>query len=774
VLKASGGRAVPEELTKSYYDCVANQPTPWERDDWVDAFARLTAAFARVASVAGSPARARLPGAPPHDPIPSLEGFARMSVAWGAWLGQPANPSTVRSAVGPVDVLDLVVRGLSDGSDRASPWWWGDIGDRDQRIVEAAEIATGLWLGRDRIAPALGSAKLERLLAWLAGVHGRDVYDDNWVLFPTMVAAVQRGFGQTVPDAWIDRGIDAMLARYRGDGWYADGRGHAFDQYTGWAVHWHLLLWSRIDGDRRPRLRALIERRFRTYLAAVVGTFATDGTRPLHGRSLGYRFAAAAPYGLGALLGIDAVPPGLARRIAGGTIRRHLDDGAIDPATGWFRRGVAGERPDVCERYLSSGAAAWAAHAFVTLGLPPDAPYWSAREGRLPVEDGPVVRPLRGPGLLVVANDLTGETRLVNARADHPDDIPGHDYTPYYGKATYRSAFPFTVRTSAGHPGPDGTTLFLGERDVDHRGLTDSGDVGPWWSWSRYRVSVDGARHGATTVSLLWREVEMRLTGLRPAGPVRLVEAPAALGSANPDEVRRGLTGDVAWAVAGDRSVAVRALVGFDRVRESAPFAAGPDRNLVADHAEQPTAEESAPTRRPRIVGTVGWAGARPEIPFEALDAVRLLSSDGEVAEVALGDTGRCVVALGHGGPRSLSCNGLTATGPGVRLFRVDPGREVGGESIAAIDRVVRLDRPGPIALTRVDEGPSVLAWTEAGLTVDPAWAGFQPRTVAVRGPLGGWSAPCRLERDGHVTPAIVRRLRTVAGWRFLELRLDP
>jgi hypothetical protein len=132
------------------------------------------------------------------------------------------------------------------------------------------------------------------------------------------------------------------------------------------------------------------------------------------------------------------------------------------------------------------------------------------------------------------------------------------------------------------------------------------------------------------------------------------------------------------------------------------------------------------------------------------------------------------VVALGHGGPRSLSCNGLTATGPGVRLFRVDPGREVGGESIAAIDRVVRLDRPGPIALTRVDEGPSVLAWTEAGLTVDPAWAGFQPRTVAVRGPLGGWSAPCRLERDGHVTPAIVRRLRTVAGWRFLELRLDP
>ncbi len=774
MLKARRGRAVSEERTKSYYDCVANGPTPWERDDWVDAFARLTAAFARVASVAGSPARARLPGAPPHDPIPPLEGFARMSVAWGAWLGQPANPSTIRSAVGPVDVLDLVVRGLSDGSDRASPWWWGEIGDRDQRIVEAAEIATGLWLGRDRIAPALASAKLDRLLAWLAGVHGRDVYDDNWVLFPSIVAAVQRAFGQTVPDAWIDRGIDTMVARYRGDGWYADGGGHAFDQYTGWAVHWHLLLWSRIDGDRRPRLRALIERRFRTYLAAVAGTFAADGTRPLHGRSLGYRFAAAAPFGLAALLGIDAVPPGLARRIAGGTIRRHLDDGAIDPATGWFRRGVAGERPDVCERYISSGAAAWAAHAFITLGLSPDAPYWSVREARLPVEDAPVVRPLRGPGLLVVGRAMTGETRLLNARADHPVDIPGHDYTPYYGKSTYRSAFPFTVRTSAGHPGPDGATLVVGDRGAGHRGLTDSGDVGPWWSWSRYRVTVDGARHGVTAVTLLWGEVEIRLTGLRPGRRVRLVEAPAALGSPDPDAVRRGATGDVAWAVAGDRSVAVRPLLGFDRVRASAPFAAGPDRNLVADHAEQPMAEESTPSRRSRLVATVGWAGARAEIPFQALDAVGLVTSDGQVAEVTLGDAGRCAVALRHRAPRSLSCGGLTATGPGVRLLRVDPGREVGGESIATIDGVVRLDRPGPIALTRLDDGPAVLVWTESGLTVDPAWSGFRPRAVAARGPLGAWGAPVGLGRDGHVTPDIVRRLRAAAGWRLLELRLTP
>jgi hypothetical protein len=539
-------------------------------------------------------------------------------------------------------------------------------------------------------------------------------------------------------------------------------------------VHWHLLLWSRIDGDRRPRIRNLVERRFRVYLAGIAGSFAADGARPLQGRSLGYRFAAAAPFGLAALLGIDAIPPALARRIAGGTIRRHLDDGALDPATGWFRRGVAGERPDVCERYMSSGASAWAAHAFVTLGLAADAPYWVATEGRLPVEDGPVDRPLRGPGLLVVGRASTGEILLVNARADHPDDIPGHNYTPYYGKSTYRSAFPFSVRTIDGHPGPDGTTLFVGDGAADHRGLTDAGDVGPSWSWSRYRVTVDGSSHRATTVTLLWREVEVRLTGVRPGGLVRLGEAPAALGSSAADEVRRGTTGGVAWASTSDRSVAVRALVGYKGVRASGPFGAGPDRNLVADHAEQPTAAELAPTRRPRVVGTVGWAGAQRDIPIATMDAVTLVAVDRDMVEVALGEAERCVVALGHRAPRSLSCAGLIARGPAVRLLRVDPGREVGGESIAAIDGVVHLDRPGPIAHTRIEGPAAVVAWTETGLTVDPSWAGFRPAAVAVRGPLGGWGPSVRLGADGHVTSSIVRRLRVMAGWQLLELRLTP
>jgi hypothetical protein len=753
----------------------------WDRADWVDCFARLSASFARAAEAGGSPARARLPGSPPDDPIPSIEGFARMSVTWGAWLGEASNPTVVDSANGPVDILGLMVRGLQDGTDPKGRWWWGDIGHRDQRIVEAAEIATGLWLGRARLAPALGPGGVDRVLDWIARVDDKDVYDDNWVLFPAIVSAVRRAFGRVVPDAAIDGGVDAMLARYRGDGWYADGGGHAFDQYTGWAVHWHLLLWSRIEGDRRPRTRALVERRFRTYLAAVAPMFAADGSRPLFGRSLGYRFAAAAPFALAAWLGEDVVPDAVARWIMGGTIRRHLADGALDPDSGWFRRGVAGERPDVMERYVSAGASAWAAHSFVALGLPADAGFWRATEGALAVHGDDGVRPLRGPGLLFGWRRRTGETWMANARADHPDDIPGHDYTPYYGKSMIRSHFPLTVRTADGHPGPDGAVLFVGEGDADHpgaadhRGLTLAGNVGPSWAWSRYRVAVDGRTHAAVTVTLLCRDVEVRLTRVRPGGPIRLAEAPAALGVGARDDVRRAASSEWRWAAAAatDRSVAIRALIGYDVILDSAPFGHGPDRNLVADHSEQPMVTETVASSRPRVVGSVGWAGAEPTPPIPDLEAVSAIVLSDGLVEVDFGSGERAVVDV-RGHPRQAMVVGRwTACGPGVRVFRAaDDGSRLAGESIASIDGVVELDRPGPIALTRTADG--VHAWAEGGFHLEPAWAGFAGRTVEVREIDEAWSAPTRLDEVGRVPAGLVRRLRRSTGRRLLELRVGP
>jgi hypothetical protein len=701
-----------------------------------------------------------------------------MSVAWGAWLGQPANPDTIRDRGANVDVAELMARGLLDGTTAHSPFWWGSIGDRDQRIVEAAELATGLWLGRDRLVSRLGGDGLAAVLAWLGQVHGRETYPDNWVLFPSFVATVQRTFGIAIPDRAIDAGIDAMIDRYRGDGWYADGPGTPFDQYTGWAVHWHLLLWAEIDGARRPALRRLVRARARTYLEGIVPLFAADGSRPLFGRSLGYRFAAVAPFALAEMVRLEAVPPGLARRLASGTISRHLADGALDPASGWLRRGVGAERPDVCERYVSAGAAAWAAHAFVALGLALDHPFWQAQEAALPVETGDGRLALRGPGFILGWRRSTGETWLLNGRSGHPPDIPGHDYTPYYGKLAYRSHFPMTVRaTPGGEPGPDGAIVVASAEGSTHRAETRQASCGPDWLWSAYTIEIGRRRHGLTTAVLPWHDVEVRLTRTRPGGPIRLVEAPAALPARHAEDVVRRSSMDAGWELAstGDRTVAIRRLVGYDEQAASCAAGPGPDRNLVADHAEQPTVRERRMTSRPRTVASVvgAWAEARTQPPPAFLE-IEIAGSPEGLLDVRLGHEERVAVHLDRSVLRVVSVDGWRVSGDRLRVVRVtDGGAAFAGDSIAAIDGAIRLARSGPLSLRRVD-GSCVEATVESGFELDPAWAGVDLRCVATRDPAGPWRTVGRLPATGSVPDDLVRRLRRASGRRLVELRLEP
>ncbi|HET7026375.1 MAG TPA: DUF2264 domain-containing protein [Candidatus Limnocylindrales bacterium] len=588
----------------------------WTRDDWARVLARLTVGFDRAAAASGSPARPLLAGDVPGDVVSGLEAFARMSVAWGAWLGGP-NPSALVHAGRKVDVLELVVRGLVDGTTAGGRFGWGPIDDRDQRIVEDAELATGLWLGRERLVPALGGERLHTVLGWLAGVDGRDLYPDNWLLFPVVVAAVRRALGEHVADEAIDAGLDEVLGWHVGDGWYADGDGPALDWYTGWAIHWHLLLWAAIDGARRPRARSLVRRRARRWLADAVHLFDADGSYVRWGRSLAYRFASVAPFGLAEALGVSPLPPGLARTIGSRGIARALDDGAFDPGTDWLTRGVTGERPGVLEGYISRGSPAWAAHAFVPLVLGSEHPFWRAPEVPLPVERGHGSLALRGPAMLVTWSPAAG-VRLLSARSGHADDIPGHDYATGYGKLAYRSRFPFTVEGRDGSYAPDDTVILVAaDGRTGHRGRTEAGDVTRARARSRSIVAIGDVRHELTTVVVPDGDVDVRVTLVAPGAPVRAVEGAPALGATEATAIERTVSTSDGWAAArcGDRMVAIRALAGYDEVRPSGSSSATAGRNLVWPHAEQPAVAESLPSDRARVVASAVLARSEPFDP---------------------------------------------------------------------------------------------------------------------------------------------------------------
>ena len=755
------------------------------REAWVALLARLTAGFVRSIPRGGSPAAVRLPGAPPDDPVPAIEGFARMSVAWGAWLHEPGNPATVAWAGQEHDVARLLARGLADATDPSGDAWWGPIGDRDQRIVEAAEIATGIHLGGERLRHALDAIDtraFDRVLDWLSGVDGKDLWPDNWVLFPVLPALIRREAGRPIDLPALDHALDWMVSHTVGDGWTSDGAGYALDLYSGWAIHWHLCWWAAIDGHRRPRLASDVRRRARAWLRFVAPLIADDGGFPRFGRSLGYRFAIAAPFAQAALLDIDPLPPGVARSLAGRIVGRALADGALDPATDWFRIGVAGARPEVVEGYVSAGASAWAAHALVALAMPAGHSFWRATVDRRAWDPPPAVA-AGSAGLLAARSD--GVTVLHNARTGHPADIADHDYAATYGKLAYRSAFPFDVPVELGSSAGSDDALVAIEEDAStlldagpclaHRNESRGGSAGPRWIAARY-VLPTRRPASVRTIVMLIGGVEVRVHAVRGGSRLRIRDGGAALGVDGEDilTIETDEVGGIAMVEADGRVVAIRALLGLDRVGVSG---SGPGRmNLVHDRSSHPWVEESVVSARSRVVASATVASAdRPAAAIRRLRDVEVARVEGGSLAIRTGGDGSAetaVVDVSARPAKQVDVAGRAVRGPalGVVVAR-DDGSAFAGERIASIDGVLTLARPGIVAVTQ--DGGAVEATVAGGIRLDPGWAGDDLGRIRVRDGSGPFGPPIQLDEAGVVADRIVRGHGRRLGSRLVTVRFE-
>ena len=93
-----------------------------------------------------------------HDERPELpaeEAQALANTPWWELFDDPQLKELIRIAV-------------STGNDPASVEYWGAIADRDQRIVEAADVALTLWLARAQVWQQLSPHEQDRVARWLS------------------------------------------------------------------------------------------------------------------------------------------------------------------------------------------------------------------------------------------------------------------------------------------------------------------------------------------------------------------------------------------------------------------------------------------------------------------------------------------------------------------------------------------------------------------------------------------------------------------------------
>lgn len=409
----------------------------WSRSDWTALADRLLAAVRPYASP--SHARITLPGTEGGygHAVDGLEGFCRTLLLAGFRIAGERGE-------GLDELAEFYARGIAAGVDPDAPddERWVRLPEHGQAKVEAASTALILDMTRPWIWDRLSPRTQEQVVEYLSPVVGDTGYPKtNWLWFRIVVQTFLRSVG----GPWSASDVAADLALhddlYRADGWYSDGYERSYDHYVGWAMHLYPVLWSQMAGagELAGGRTATDVARLDRYLTDAVRLVGADGSPLLQGRSLVYRFAAAAPFWVGALAGVPSLAPGLLRRAAGGIVGHFVERGAPDErgllTLGWHR-----EWRRLAQSYSGPSSPYWAAKGLLGVALPADHPVWTAPAEPLPVEREDQLFAVRSPGWVVSGTRDDGIVRVANHGTDHARAGSLVGDSPLYARLGYSTA----------------------------------------------------------------------------------------------------------------------------------------------------------------------------------------------------------------------------------------------------------------------------------------------------------------------------------------------
>ncbi|MDR1637902.1 MAG: DUF2264 domain-containing protein, partial [Treponema sp.] len=379
--------------------------------------------------------------------------------------------------------LENVLSVLRQGVDPASPGYWGEPGDRDQRLVEMAAIGLSLILARESFWDPLDGKEKERLYNWLSFIERRELPPSNWHFFRILVCLAFRELGLPVNEKAERESLDLMEACYLGDGWYEDGKGGSFDLYNPWGFHFYGLLYAKLAGLRDPERAGRFLDRARIFTPRFAAWFREDGSAAAFGRSLTYRYAAASLFSACAFADQEILPWGALKGLVLRNLRWWFSRPILNPG-GTLSVGYGYPNQIMGDVYNSPGSPYWAFKIYLVLALGEDHPFWRAEETALAPE--PRILSEKVPGFVISRGKE--DTQLLSA-GSYPNFDMAHA-AEKYGKFAYSARFGFCVSHSSYNITMTGcdSALMLSEGDGywRQRRQTRGRSAGPNWTASSW------------------------------------------------------------------------------------------------------------------------------------------------------------------------------------------------------------------------------------------------------------------------------------------------
>ena len=318
-------------------------------------------------------------GKPERAMYAHLEAFGRTLTGISPWL--ELEGLTGEEAALQERYRALAAECMDAATDPGSPDFMNFSEGYGQALVDAAFLAHAIVRAPNALCRSLDQRVQRNIAEALKATRKFEPFPSNWLFFSAMVETALLVMDDRYDIAPVERAIGAFEEWYVGDGTYGDGERYHFDYYNSFVIHpmyVDMLREFAGTGARYAELLPTVRKRASRYAAILERLIAPDGTYPIIGRSICYRFGAFHALAHAALT--DNLPenvlPAQVRCALSAVIARTAAGGMFDE-NGFLKTGVYGSQPSLGEEYICTGSLYLCLAVFLPLGLAPQHPFWT-------------------------------------------------------------------------------------------------------------------------------------------------------------------------------------------------------------------------------------------------------------------------------------------------------------------------------------------------------------------------------------------------------------
>lgn len=313
-------------------------------------------------------------------PFAHLEAFGRTLCGIAPWIEQTGLSGEEEELRRSYQAMALA--GIKAATNPDSPDYM-NFSTSFQPLVDTAFFAHGLVRAPGQLANAMDEETKRQVIT--AFKLSRQIVPgaSNWPLFSAMVETALYRLGAPDYDMLrIKYALRQFMQWYKGDGVYGDGQPLHVDYYNSFVIAPMLVDISTVfaeTDEEIAQLQPLILQRAARYAFLLERMISPEGTYPIIGRSITYRFGAFQMLSQAALQHqLDSsLKPAQVRCALTAVIKRIMDAPGVFDQNGWLRPGVYGYQPGLGEQYICTGSLYLCCAVFLALGLSPDDEFWS-------------------------------------------------------------------------------------------------------------------------------------------------------------------------------------------------------------------------------------------------------------------------------------------------------------------------------------------------------------------------------------------------------------